>query len=368
MQIPDETVLEMTMTEPYVLEAMNKMAFYMYMNCKKDGKFVYRVNTEPTIKHPETYNVLRHAGAIYALALYGQIYKSTPVIYPLKRAIKWMKKTTVLKMKEIDGRAIFTTRNITNKNEQSQAKLGATALGILALLEAEKFNLGIKKKYLRTLCNFLCWMQKEDGSFYSKYFPVSGRDDSWTSQYYSGQTALALSEMKDERYAQQAINALRYLALQRRELNDDKIEADHWSLLATASIFNHHHDQLKEYDWILLKNHVRQIMNKIINDFNKTIKRGRTCPIATRLEGLLYIFPHVEMLLGAETWNYIDVIQKGIRFLLTAYRKDSSYVGGITREYNSKKNDERSTEIRIDYVQHTLCALMNYHKYFFSVF
>jgi len=366
MNLPDEIVMEITMTEPYVLEAINKMAYYLYMNCKKDGKFVYRVNTDPKINHPNTYNVLRHAGAIYALAKYGQLYNSAPTRRPLTRSLHWMKKTTIVKMKEIGGRAIFTTRNITNKDEKGQAKLGTTALGVLAMIEANKLGCNIKLSYIKDLCNFMCWMQKDDGSFYSKFFPATGRDDS-SSQFYPGEVALALSELNNKEYIRQAINALRYLALKRQELDDNEIKADYWSLMATASIFQYH-DWLKEYDWILLKNHARQIMNKIISNFNNTIKNGRTCPVSTHLEGLLTIFPFAETLLGENTRSYIKAIQTGIRYLLTAYQKDGSYVGGITREYNSTKTNKRSTEIRIDYVQHALCAMIIYHKYFFSTF
>ena len=60
-------------------------------------------------------------------------------------------------------------------------------------------------------------MQKEDGSFYSKFYPHhGGKNDQWTSLYYPGEAALGLLMLyekdPDPLWLQTAANAIAYLA------------------------------------------------------------------------------------------------------------------------------------------------------------
>ncbi len=87
-------------------------------------------------------------------------------------------------------------------------------------------------------------MQKNDGSFYSKYIPEKGgRDDSWTSLYYPGEAALGLLMLYEKdpspEWLQGAADAMSYLS--RIRYNKIIVEADHWALIATAKL-------LKQYD------------------------------------------------------------------------------------------------------------------------
>jgi len=51
-------------------DAINRSANYLVKISKKDGMFEYRVNMDPTIKVEGKYNILRHAGTIYAMSMY----------------------------------------------------------------------------------------------------------------------------------------------------------------------------------------------------------------------------------------------------------------------------------------------------------
>jgi hypothetical protein len=96
---------------------------------------------------------------------------------------------------------------------------------------------------------------------------------------------------------------------------------------------------------------------------------GRTTPTATRLEGL----QAARMILpdDLEICNRIDIaVNHGIRFLLNAHISDGQFAGGIPRSTGKLKGNSsrikdfnrRSTEIRIDYVQHAMCSMMQYIK------
>jgi hypothetical protein len=96
--------------------------------------------------------------------------------------------------------------------------------------------------------------------------------------------------------------------------------------------------------------------------------RGAVTPTATRLEGLQAaltfipldhpIVPHMRAAIG-----------RGIDFLLRAQVRDGPYAGGMPQAISRLPEDgsaevhgfnQRATEIRIDYVQHSLSALVQY--------
>jgi len=46
---------------------------FLVQSIDANGKFTYRVNTNPKVKVTEGYNILRHAGAIYSLGMSYQV-------------------------------------------------------------------------------------------------------------------------------------------------------------------------------------------------------------------------------------------------------------------------------------------------------
>ena len=63
-----------TIKSNQLVDAINLSAGYLIRQCSENGKFLYRINVSPTIRPKPRYNLLRHAGAVYALAIYDQAY------------------------------------------------------------------------------------------------------------------------------------------------------------------------------------------------------------------------------------------------------------------------------------------------------
>ena len=83
---------------------------------------------------------------------------------------------------------------------------------------------------------------------------------------------------------------------------------------------------------------------------------GRTTPAATRLEGLLAA---LEFLPNADVRHKVEeATARGIAFLLRAQITDGSFAGAITGSVRTSAFD--SAAIRIDFVQHALCAWLRY--------
>ena len=369
-------------------EAMDLSVAYLVKNCLENGKFKYRINIDPDARVKPRYNMLRHAGSIYALASYEAVYPNQKTRQALKRATVFLKKSAISPIPERnDLLAVWSHPEITGSRKPLQAKLGGVGLGLVALLSMEKVCSGTTAiEYLRKMGNFILYMQKTDGSFYSKYIPSrGGKNDSWVSLYYPGEAALGLLMLYEKdrslKWLQAASESIAYLAQTRK--GKKEVEADHWALLATAKLLPYYHlcqQPLPKKD---IEHHAVQIIESILNSRPKSYMNalyagcftddGRTTPTSIRLEGLLAAKEFLATEHSALRKRMIPYINEGLIFLLRAQIRSGPYTGGMPRaiqalpgnhpQYDPSFN-RRATEVRIDYVQHALSAMLQYKEVF----
>jgi hypothetical protein len=232
--------------------------------------------------------------------------------------------------------------------------------------------------------DFILFMQKSNGGFYSKYYSDGrGRDDSWTSLYYPGEAALGLLMLyeidNDRKWLNAAARALKYLAKLRK--SESVVEADHWALIATTKLLQHYNDLELAIPAEFFIDHGIQISKSIISSvpqfpsdspyYGCMTLDGRTTPTATRLEGLLSILNVIPEQRKSLIVSILMISNKGIGFIEEAQIKSGPFAGGMPRAltipageklyYGVVPDFRRDTEIRIDYVQHALCAWIQYY-------
>jgi hypothetical protein len=364
------------------LEQSIKMAAdYLVAICNPEGKFQYRVNMDPDVWVKPKYNMLRHAGTVYALVKYHQWKPDNNVRAAAVRAMKFLQRQGLRPVPENEGlSAVWTRPELSGRDEPLKAKLGGTGLGLLAALSVEKIAPNTTPvKTLKQMGLFIKFMQKDDGSFYSLYIPESGgKNDDFVSLYYPGEAALGLIMLYEfdnsTVWLNSALRALGYLAEIRK--GKSVVEADHWALMATQLMLKHYEKTDKSISRELLVDHALQIASGIIENrwrpslasvLNGTLGRdGRTTPTATRLEGLLAISDLLAPSAGRE--DPAQVIEHAISFLLRSQVREGKYRGAITRELlldriKGPGYNNRATEIRIDYIQHALCAMLDYIRF-----
>ena len=370
-------------------EAMDLSAAYLTKYCNGKGKFLYRVNVNPVIPVKPRYNFVRHAGTIYALATYDQLYPQDTTKNALKRATAFFKKSSIAAIPEReDLLAVWSHPEITGSRKPLQAKLGGSGLGLVALLSVEKVIPGTTPvEYLRKMGNFILFMQKPDGSFYAKYIPEKGgKDDTWVSLYYPGEAALGLLMLYEKdrslKWLQGAADSIAYLA--RKREGKKQVEADHWALLATSRLLPLYHLCRQSLPKKAIELHAIQICESILQSipsnnrntsyFGCFTNDGRTTPTAIRLEGLLAAMGYLPKDSANLRRRMISVTNDGLLFLLRAQFRSGPYTGGIPRAIKklsenhpqfSRSFNRRVTEIRIDYVQHALSAMILYTQIFF---
>ena len=351
---------------------------------KPDGMFDYEVDLFTGKVSDRSYNILRHAGTIYALANSYEFYNSKKSLKTLLDASNYMKSCCVRAVEDNnDILGVWSYKSINKSMPYDKLKLGGTGLGLVALLSVEKLKPGTTdKETLRKLGNFIISLQKPDGSFYSRYIPSKGgKDDSWTSLYYPGEAALGLVMLyefdQQPKWFNHALKVLTYLSELR--INEKNVPHDHWALLATAKLIEIADKQNLEIPREMLLSHGKRIVNDIIAgipNYNKTdpkhgcLARGcRTTPSSTRLEGLIAFYNVLDQEDQKTKEKIAEVSKNGIEFLIRTQIKEGPYRGAIPPVYigdvnNLYKTSRSMSVVRIDYVQHALSAFVDYKRVF----
>jgi hypothetical protein len=349
-------------------------ADYLIRSIEPDGRFVYKRDAVSGRIDRRRYNLLRHAGTLYALAdHFSEFPPTAEQLSALQRSARFLRDCCIAQVTgEPDLLALWSWPELTGDDRPLRAKLGGAGLALLALarLEALLPN-ATPPATLSGLGEFIRFMQRRDGGFHSLYIPErGGRRDEWTSLYYPGEAALGLLALYrfggDPRWRAAALNALLYLARERS--GRERVSADHWALLATAELLRPDVPLLPDVERERLIVHAVQIVDGILAEQQLDLVApairggfapdGRTTPTATRLEGLLAA---LEFLPDAAYRQRIGrATRAGIGLLLIAQPTVGEFAGALPRGGVGC----RAGELRIDYTQHALSALLAYRRAF----
>ncbi|MBW2457027.1 MAG: hypothetical protein JRI68_21105 [Deltaproteobacteria bacterium] len=363
--------------------AIDRAAGYLTRACHLNGRFNYRINLDPDVTPKPSYNILRHAGAIYALASYQQRWPRPEIKGAILRATQYLQDGFIAPVPE-NGSLSAVWSDDVNKGLR-EAKLGGAGLALVALHGVEQIAPGTGDlAQQQAVGDFIIYLQKDDGSFYSKYFPEGrGRSDAWTSLYYPGEAALGLLLLRQRdpagKWQDAAADALGYLARLRQGRTN--VEPDHWALLATARLLDGWdstelrgglgvtRDQLIDHAAQICESMLRPgrphpLGSPLHGSFGGD---GRTTPVATRIEGMLAALTFLPERHGALRGRIRTAADGGIAFLLRAQVTEGPHRGAIPRAIERRVDqpadspfNRRATEVRIDYVQHALSAWIQY--------
>lgn len=381
----------------HLTERMAWAADYLHIAIHPSGRFDYirHVDGNTPIAIAGRYNLLRHAGSLYALANYhAEFPPNTSQVASLRRAARYIVDCCTGPVAHAPGAiALWSHPHVVGRPDKPvQAKLGGAGLLLAALLSVDDVVPGVSEPTLwRGLGEFLVYMQRDDGHFVSKYVPANGGlNERWTSLYYPGEAALGLillfEKDHDPRWLRAAMDALRYLARSRE--HGIGIPPDHWALIATARLLQQPSEILSKaapanLPWSnandgkpdlrdLLIAHGEAVVESILVE-HAAHKRlpcgaggfdpdGRVTPTATRLEGLISamsFLPDKKQHTAAH-----EAAVAGIALLAKSQLEEATTRGAVPRVTPScwTENDRRAREIRIDYVQHTLGAFLQAHR------
>ncbi len=358
-----------------LLDAAILGADYLLNVMNPDGSYIYEYNPE-TSHRSWKYNILRHAGTTYSILEVYEVTGQEEYLEAAKLALEYLNSTIVPCESKVPNSSCVV--------EDGEVKLGGNGLAVIAM--AKYSILTGDDKYIPVMQSLANWMEASMGRYgefkvHKKSYP-EGHTLFFKSNYYPGEALLALNRLYavdgDTTWLDMAEKGAKWL-INIRDMNKtrDDLDHDHWLLYALNDLYRFRPDPL------YLK-HAFRITEAILHLQRQEPEREhpdpdgagsawigsyytppRSTPTATRTEGLVSAY-HLARLAGdtLRAEQILKGINLGIQFELRTqcdrkrseeFRNPSRALGGFFEsldEYN----------IRIDYVQHNISALLGYYN------
>ncbi|KQC08907.1 MAG: hypothetical protein APR62_03795 [Smithella sp. SDB] len=348
-----------------IKEALLLAGEYLKNAVRDDGSFVYEYYP-PTNKVSPYYNMLRHAGTIYAMVELYNLTNDKTLLKKIQKVITFL--IGNLKSTKVKDQNVLVAIDYDN------IKLGGNALAILAL--AEYIKVTETREYLETAQKLARWIQAtqaSDGSFLiHKQNFTTKKISGFISNYYPGEAIYALTSLykidKNKKWLDTAEKAAHYLILVRDGgKTPEQLNQDHWLLYGLNELYRLSPQKIY-YE------HALKITEAILNDQRKDPsdddagsfdKPAYSTASATRIEGLSASYQLVKDFgTKKELEAIFNGIYLGIQFLLknqiteeTVKQKKwpAKAVGGF-------QENSDIPNIRIDCVQHNVSALLGAYR------
>lgn len=352
-----------------LLESAKKAGEYLKRNIHPDGRFAY-IYYPQMDRESENYNLLRHAGTAYAMT---ELYEVTGD----EQLLANIRKTHVFLLERMggpnpkDSAKGIQFKTLWNKKE-GEAKAGGAALCVIAL--AKYTTVTGDKQHLplmQDLARFIQHQTEENGHLLAKYYmdPEAARKP-FDSIYYPGECVLALTRLyqidQNPDWIKTASKLVDFMVFERdKSLLLEKLPHDHWLCIAINELY-----PITKND--AYKDHVFKIGESIWRMARKTGRKDwigsfytppRSTPSATRNEATIALYSLAEKL-GEDTGKWYEM---SILIAKFDQRMQMNDISGMFLKHPDKATGAfvssfENPEIRIDYVQHNISALLGLWK------
>jgi len=346
---------------------INLAAEYLINHTDQNGRFDYIVNAQTGENpKPEKYSSTRHAGTLYAMYIYGRNMKSKDLDDVRYQASKYYINRYIKPLTKNLYAAVSYPGE--EKVTEVTAKLGSSGLALAALSNYAKHD-KVDIEMLKGLGNFIIFMQKPDGSFYSNFKTESvTKDGKFQSLYYPGEAALGLLYLNEANPSEKWVAASKKALLHIAEVRKNKslnAPFDHWWAIATKKLFETKYNTLTKEEKELLINNAEQLAKSAVlrqnlnpkDKFYGTIGAEiRPCSIATYMEGLNALYYIVK---DKNLKKRIKIsIEAGNTYISRCQIEGGITAGGIPVSPfgKTKHAPDRLKLIRIDNIQHAISA------------
>jgi hypothetical protein len=353
-----------TVTADDLRAAIDAAGAFMVRSMTETGRldYSYRLDLDEV---PREYNVVRHAGALWAMLDYYRDTKDPDCMAAIERGMRYL--LAQVRPTKIAG------QDVLGVVEGDEVSLGGNALSALAL--AHYIDTTGNKEHLpilKELGHGLRAAQSSTGRFVVQRHRFStGAVFAEDSPYYPGEAALAMLRIddvaKDDALVDAAAKAARYL-ITVRDANKipDELDHDHWLLYTLPAL----HDKRPEKMFV---DHAAKIARAIVDAQHKpgTMKvppdavgswmDARSTPAAVRAEGLLATVRLMRKVgMKDEAEAFLASAKGSIAFQLRTqiWPEQAMHFRNPRRSLGGFREDLSGVYVRIDYVQHSLSSLL----------
>ncbi|NNK78033.1 MAG: hypothetical protein HKP40_04895 [Litoreibacter sp.] len=345
-------------------------ARYLQKHQQRSGKFIYRARPDKK-KVRRDYNVLRHAGTLYALCQANEIIDDD-LGDTIDRGLEFLWRWYLVPIPAEDMQyAIAAARP--GKSSYDITKIGSMGLAVIAASSLSRDLTPFERDACAGLVRYARSLIRPDGSMISKLNYRTGEVSDFVSLYYPGEVSLGMLlygvRFGDQEATDTAVRIIEHLADIRKD--DYRVPADHWALLATSKAFELARSGKLELSEDLTERlyfHATQVIGELLRtaeaaqtDIGSLVSDGHCCAIGTRLEGMTAMQPWLKERGYAHIEQLDFFIEMGIAYVIEAQYRKGDLKGGVpwvSPHHPHYSPDDQSPEVRIDTVQHNISAVL----------
>ena len=349
-----------------LLDSARAGGAYLARSVDPEGRFAYSYSPDRNRVAP-TYNMVRHAGTVYSMFELYQVTRDPALRTAADRALGHLLQSTA-PYGEPDEQMTMVV-------DDDKIKLGGVALTVVALvqhLEATQDRQHLP--LLQSLGRYIVRQQRESGEFISQRFAETGeaRDD-FESQYYPGEAILALVRLHrvDPRpvWLDTAQKGAGYLINVRDKGKPvSSLIHDHWLLYALNELHRARPEPIYLEHAMRIVEAIQAGQNRKVaypDYFGSFYDPPRSTPAATRAEGLAAAHDLARDFVSAErAASILETLRSTVGYQLhTQFQPESvMYFDIPQRSLGGFHRALDHYEIRIDYVQHNISALLGLRR------
>jgi hypothetical protein len=330
---------------------------YILRMQRADGSFVYYYDPDRDAEIKSQYNIIRHAGAIYALYQLYEATRDPRYLAATRKAVAFLR----TRFRPLPAEKAIYVLDFNNK-----AKLGANGLALIALVEQLKLDPGAASlDEARGLGRMILAMQGKNGSFRS-YYVAAVSDMANDSLYYPGEAILGLVDLygvtKDERLLESARAAADYLVASQDKLKE--LPPDAW-LMQALELLNGIAPNPRYVDHAIAIGEsmiAYQYTEMDPPGYAGGVRPGvpRSTPASSRAEGLLAAYRLARASGDPRAEDLGMALKASARFQLQQEFPLSGRDGlpNPARAAGGSRESLDDNRIRIDFVQHNVSSLL----------
>ena len=356
----------------------------------QNGKMVYRYKPRSdTYPDDEDYNLTRHAGTAYAMALLYKQTKDSALLEATKASLNYLQQHT--RDCPLAYQPGDMAKCLVNEVYEGAkwTHLGVNSLALLAFVQYmdSTHDTDTYMELTQSLSIWIAGTQREDGSFVQdQHIETNELDETSFIRYYPGQAVFALAKLYNvanslgfaknnnpEVWKQVAISGLNHIVKKEVETPDEDFVNNHWMMYALAEMHAWHtSEDIIEYAVrtarIAATRQVRTTVDgedQSLQDRKGIYKNPTTpdlsgCATATKSEGLCSVYPVMLQSKPEIAPSVLESVKLGVRYQLqTQIRPEQAmYLKNPQKIHGAFVKSILDKQTRNDFTQHNLSSIL----------
>ena len=302
---------------------------------KDDGKFIYGYKGPDTKEEIPGYNILRHAGCIWAMLIVNEVVPKKKYVEKSKLALDWMIRKHIKPYK--DHMVVI---------QNGHAKLGGNGLAILALMKYHNLKQD-DEKYLRVafeLMNYIRWCCTDSSGqlLYHKRNIEYDVSTPFTSEFYPGEATLGLCEF------------IKLVNMRPFNRLIDMVIDYHFRLRRMAGHIRDHW-MMQAIEKSGLSEKYQKYADDIVYEEIRSGHSPKSCAAACRSEAMI---SYINMMTPEQNAKRGETVERSlneyIKYQMSMQITEGMHKGGFIWSLTNEM-------IRCDAIQHNICSFIRYY-------